>query len=164
MCMEWDTGQLRLDPRVGEIAGFPESGPAWQVEGDSPKRIDLMEAFWRTILAGQLSKINSQRPIPPLGGRDGFMLLGSPDADFPTPAGIDRQMIRTEGGVLGLGPRDTEDGDVICELYGGKSFYMIRPLKEDNAAYAFLGDVYLHGMMQGEAMQNEREKEWFAIL
>jgi hypothetical protein len=93
------------------------SGPAWREENDTPERVKKLEDFWKTILAGQLWKlesIGSPFRTPPVGGKEAFRLLFAfRDPDFMTGSIIYRQLIRSESGRLGLGPRATEDGDII---------------------------------------------------
>ena len=48
-------------------------------------------------------------------------------------------------------PKNAEVGDVICVFYGGHVPYVIRPC--DNGRYTFVGHCYVHGLMDGEAME-----------
>jgi hypothetical protein len=58
---------------------------------------------------------------------------------------------------FGKGPLSTRRGDEVWILRGGKVPYVLRPL--GNATYKLVGEAYMHGIMQGEAIVN-REKEF----
>jgi hypothetical protein len=47
-------------------------------------------------------------------------------------------------------PDDTEKGDLICVFDGGEVPYLLRPAGNDS--YILIGECYLHGIMDGEAM------------
>lgn len=55
----------------------------------------------------------------------------------------------TTNGYLGLGPRNMEEGDLICVLFGSRFPHVLR---EDNGQYILNGKAYIHGFMDGEAM------------
>jgi len=61
----------------------------------------------------------------------------------------ERAWITTTRGYVGLAPEDVKEGDVICILFGGKVPYALRPR---DGHYLFLGECYVHGIMDGEAM------------
>lgn len=60
-----------------------------------------------------------------------------------------RTFATTVGGYYVLGPAVAEKGDVVCVLFGGRTPYILRP-KGDH--YLFVGECYVHGMMDGEAI------------
>lgn len=60
-----------------------------------------------------------------------------------------RRLMRTDGGLLGLGPTHMCEGDQVCILAGAKTPVVLRRL--DNGHYQFLGEAYVHGIMHGEA-------------
>jgi hypothetical protein len=57
----------------------------------------------------------------------------------------------TETGYLGFGPRCLRLGDVVCVLFGGGTPYVRRPTSVPDE-YLFLGPAYVHGLMDGEAI------------
>ncbi|KAI9148970.1 Heterokaryon incompatibility protein [Paramyrothecium foliicola] len=71
-----------------------------------------------------------------------------------------RRMFITRRGYLGLGPANTLEGDRIFLLHGGRTPFLLRKGTENlNAtvhrsedSYHFVGDCYVHGIMDGEAM------------
>lgn len=60
-----------------------------------------------------------------------------------------RKPITTTRGYAGLASADVEEGDIICILFGGKVPYALR---RKDGYYRFLGECYVHGIMDGEAM------------
>lgn len=61
-----------------------------------------------------------------------------------------RAFLNTSKGYMGLGPESAEPGDLICVLLGGSVPYMLRQIGHH---YRFLGECYIHGIMDGEAMK-----------
>lgn len=61
-----------------------------------------------------------------------------------------RPYLSTRTGMLGLGCPGVEVGDVICVLYGTTVPYVLRP--RPDGAMEFVGDAYIHGAMDGEAI------------
>lgn len=60
-----------------------------------------------------------------------------------------RKLFYTSGGSVGLGPSNTRIDDVVAVLFGGHTPFLLRP----RAGYhQLLGEIYVHGMMDGEAM------------
>ncbi|MCJ1437038.1 hypothetical protein MMC27_006423 [Xylographa pallens] len=49
----------------------------------------------------------------------------------------------------------TYKGDVVCVVLGGEVPYVIRPKK--NGHYLFVGECYVHGLMDGQALQGYEE-------
>jgi len=61
-----------------------------------------------------------------------------------------RRFFVTGAGRLGIGPRCMQPGDVIVVLRGGSKPFILRK-KSDG--YWLLGEAYVHGIMDGEAVQ-----------
>ena len=64
-------------------------------------------------------------------------------------ASKNRKFARTEKGYYVLGPKVMEEGDIICVLFGGKLPFCLRPWRDQ---YLLVGECYVHGLMDGEAM------------
>ena len=58
----------------------------------------------------------------------------------------------SSSGFVGIGPCDVEIGDVICIFLGGLVPYILR--QEPDGIYSLIGEVYVHGIMYGEHMEN----------
>ncbi|PVH96255.1 hypothetical protein DM02DRAFT_617342 [Periconia macrospinosa] len=72
---------------------------------------------------------------------------------------MNRRFFVTEKGYFGLGPPDIQEADSVCILLGGSTPYILRPrhahslgARSLGAGYDFVGDAYVHGIMQGEAV------------
>lgn len=59
-----------------------------------------------------------------------------------------RRFFVTDTGYMGLGPRDTLHGDRTCTLFGRRAPVVLRPHSEDPARFYYMGDCYVHGVMQ----------------
>ncbi|PMD49009.1 hypothetical protein L207DRAFT_477718 [Hyaloscypha variabilis F] len=64
-------------------------------------------------------------------------------------------LVSKENRWLGLAPTAAEEGDVICVLYGCSVPVLLRPVKEEERVVAWLlvGECYVHGIMDGEAIE-----------
>ena len=60
-----------------------------------------------------------------------------------------RRLFLTKKGLLGLCPPSTQLGDSVWVLPNAKVPFMLRPLA-DTTGYKLVGEVYLHGCMNGE--------------
>ncbi|CZR65731.1 uncharacterized protein PAC_15631 [Phialocephala subalpina] len=71
----------------------------------------------------------------------------------------DRKLFITSQGRLGIGPLCLEPTDIICVLFGGNSLYALRPIPGTGEHY-FLGECYIHGLMNGDAMESYQQGEF----
>lgn len=58
---------------------------------------------------------------------------------------------------MGIGPKRTQEGDEVCILLGCKIPLVIRKC-EDSDRYFLVGECYVYGLMDGEAMDGLDEK------
>lgn len=66
---------------------------------------------------------------------------------------MSRRYFRTSRGYLGLGLHQIRPGDAIYLIKGAPVPYVFRPLSENpDDGYIFVGEVYVHGIMYGEAL------------
>ncbi|KAG5917041.1 hypothetical protein E4U42_007406 [Claviceps africana] len=56
--------------------------------------------------------------------------------------------------LIGLMPVLTREGDMVVIFHGCDVPYVIRPAQEEQGCYRLVGEAYVHGVMNGEAMQN----------
>ncbi|RGP77958.1 hypothetical protein FLONG3_3915 [Fusarium longipes] len=63
-----------------------------------------------------------------------------------------RKFFITERGYIGRGPPSLEPGDSVCILFGGETPYIVRPRTVSSDEHLFLGQSYVHGIMDGEAI------------
>jgi hypothetical protein len=70
------------------------------------------------------------------------------------------------GRHLCLAPATARAGDLVTVLLGGPLLYILRPTK-DEGRYVFVGTAFVHGFMEGEAVQSpnwEQELEIFRLV
>lgn len=60
-------------------------------------------------------------------------------------------MIITEAGHIGAAPMETQLSDLVCVLFGCSVPVVLR-LTPDEDMYNFIGECYLHGFMDREAI------------
>jgi hypothetical protein len=61
-----------------------------------------------------------------------------------------RRITITKDGYIGAVPEETQSGDLICVLFGCSVPVVLR--KRSEAEYLFVGECYLHGFMDAEAI------------
>jgi len=66
-----------------------------------------------------------------------------------------RVLFRTAKGYVGLGPLVTRPNDIVCLLFGGNVPYILRPMGK---YYKLVGECYVYGIMDGEAINEWRVK------
>ena len=66
---------------------------------------------------------------------------------------LGRRLCVTESGLIGLVPAAVEVGDAVCVLLGCGRCHVLR-LGEAREAGAYLGEAYVHGIMDGEATKD----------
>jgi hypothetical protein len=71
-----------------------------------------------------------------------------------------RTIFATAGGKLGVGPKDMQKHDVVTILWGTSVPIVLRPV---GAHFMYLGDAYVHGIMDGEFVQGDINEKEFII-
>lgn len=75
-----------------------------------------------------------------------------------------RKFLRSKGGegegkkpkLFGLAPTAAQEGDLICILFGCSVPVILRNMGTSADPYFyFIGEAYVHGMMEGEALPKE---------
>lgn len=66
-----------------------------------------------------------------------------------------RRFCATKRRYLGWVPGDAAPGDIICILLGAETPYILRPDENDSKYYKLVGETYIHGIMQGEALKQD---------
>lgn len=69
---------------------------------------------------------------------------------------LNRRFFITSNSHLGVGPRWTQKGDLVCVLFGGGVPYVLSPKGKN---YTFIGQSYVHGLMEGQAIDAWRKGE-----
>lgn len=63
-----------------------------------------------------------------------------------------RKFFTTTKDLIGLGPRSMCTGDIICIMSGGRVPYVLR---EERNHYRLVGEAYVHGLMEGQAVDSD---------
>lgn len=66
----------------------------------------------------------------------------------------DKDMLVTEKGYIGIARSGFRSGDLVCVFLGGEVPFIVRQLDHDSSHFRFMGECYVHGIMDGEAMQS----------
>ena len=64
----------------------------------------------------------------------------------------------TRDGYMCLIPARAAKGDEICVFLGGSVPFVIR--ERDNGNYSLVGECYVHGLMDGEALDMVLDYDW----
>jgi hypothetical protein len=71
-----------------------------------------------------------------------------------------RKFMITEHGRMGLVARHAKEGDVVAVLTGGRVPMILRPSGD---FFTVVGDAYVHGIMDGEAIQDAGELDYIEL-
>ncbi|MCJ1381026.1 hypothetical protein MMC17_004135 [Xylographa soralifera] len=76
-----------------------------------------------------------------------------------------RKLLKSEDErCFGLAPTRAEVNDIICILYGCSVPVILREHRTQTAAFfEFIGESYIHGMMDGQAMSGKRKEQEFEL-
>lgn len=72
-----------------------------------------------------------------------------------------RNFCVTSKGYIGIVPPKTEVGDKVCILFGGKSPFLLRDA--GGGKHVLVGECYVHGIMNGEALPQVGEATWYSL-
>ncbi|KAI8711799.1 HET domain-containing protein [Fusarium sp. LHS14.1] len=79
-----------------------------------------------------------------------------------------RKGIITESGMIGLSNPGVKVGDTVCVLLGGKMPFILRrkesPDEEEEVFYEYVTHAYVHGIMDGQVLDEDRELEWINLV
>ncbi|KAL8670141.1 MAG: hypothetical protein Q9168_005306 [Polycauliona sp. 1 TL-2023] len=144
---------LRREVTRSTVSSWKEVYDQHPSDGTSVNTEPHNVAFWRTVIADRL--LDGSGPPSLVYGRYFEEWQAGFDSDGVTEfrnAAVShcagRSFIRCSDGRLGLGPRTAKSGDLIVLLHGGDVPFVLRPL--DGGRFAFVGEAYVHGIMQGE--------------
>jgi hypothetical protein len=56
-------------------------------------------------------------------------------------------------GLVGSIPSFARPGDVLCIFLGAKIPYVLRPLSDASETYILIGEAFVYGIMDGEALE-----------
>ncbi|KAF2146190.1 uncharacterized protein K452DRAFT_107214 [Aplosporella prunicola CBS 121167] len=126
------------------------------------------DAFWRLLvkdviqIGGHHSGVTQYRRVVPTDLRIFLRELGQQDGlHFALPLSMaDQRFFVTKRGFIGQGPVDVEIGDHVYVLFGSRVPFVLRPVDARSGApgtqhsrsFQYIGDAYVHGIMDGEAL------------
>ena len=71
-----------------------------------------------------------------------------------------RKFFTTKKGTIGLGPRSMRPGDLVCILSGGRVPFIVRV---EGPYFRLIGESYVYGLMEGEAVKDGIEIQEFVF-
>lgn len=115
--------------------------------GDKTKEILIVQEFYDELM----DKMDNA------GTRDdvGFQILVR---------AMGRLLFVTERGDLGMGPTVLEAGDEVWILPGADVPLILRRSASSGEEYRLVGEAYVHGIMQGEAVAGVQEKDLKKVI
>ncbi|KAK9786204.1 putative Heterokaryon incompatibility domain-containing protein [Seiridium cardinale] len=92
----------------------------------------------------------------------------SPFMQFLGPLWIcmqNRRLFMTARGRLGFGSMHVEEGDNVCIISGSRTAHVLRPANHGGTGnHNFLGEAYVHGMMNGEIETLKVEEQRITLI
>lgn len=84
--------------------------------------------------------------------------------DCTSPITMQKKLLVTAGGLIGMAPPQARKGDVVCILLGCSVPVVLREVHVGHQSmYKFIGECYLHGFMNGEVGDHNKELQSFTI-
>jgi hypothetical protein len=171
----------RIGPHEASIGGPSESGnipSKWLTIGSWEKYTSTPppDQFWRTLVADR--GLDGARP--PIWYRNacGFSWSRSASGALDTTTVMKRcgstmavsfmarvrqavwgrsLFVTEERSLIGLGPKEIKEQDLICILFGCSVPVILRKHPQE-AYFTLVGECYIHGLMDGEAMKALQRK------
>ncbi|WKT54197.1 Heterokaryon incompatibility [Fusarium oxysporum f. sp. vasinfectum] len=132
-------------------------------KGDFSQIIDIfaqMDYEQIEMISGLLSSLQT------LGGAH---LRGTRFAKDAVACAGGRRWGVTNSGHMGFIPPRSMPDDLVCLIYGTQTPYILRRnvgqgSGDSKWTYTLVGECYMHGMMDGEALQNQNKEGWFTLI
>lgn len=161
----------------GDSLLMPKVRENWRAMIDTDPFLDLgsypsggtyVEAFWRTCTCDAY--------VPrDLDGRARRITIEDEDgvnkklADGAHGSGINptKTFFVSHQGYIGIGPEDTQVGDIVYVLFGGSVPFLLRDspdAPERRGSHTFVGHTYVHGIMDGEVLEKDIPDEQVTIV
>lgn len=169
-----DWKKVKSPPSWSSGHSFTACGPAdnrfFKVDMFSPEVITLKGVHLDTIdsvvvnEAGDLEKsTKSVTTVVHLFKRSLELAVSpySPDAEPDIPSAmLQKSAFITSSGYIGSG-QDVTSNDLIAILYGAELPFALR--QQDDESYRIVGEVYIHGIMEGQYMKVHRNENIIRI-
>ncbi|KAF2875646.1 heterokaryon incompatibility protein-domain-containing protein [Massariosphaeria phaeospora] len=157
---------------------------------DPPQIGSLADAFWKTLLWNGIYNSDDDGKLSTgdyiemaqwlrhvIDGSPPLANVHNPLSRYVVHTNLSqRSLFLTKTGMLGLGPYNTMPGDEVHVLIGANVPFVLCPHRKRLKKYApnsvfessvrqytMIGDGYVHGIMNGEAMEERGEDSWETI-
>ncbi|KAK7746220.1 hypothetical protein SLS62_009436 [Diatrype stigma] len=171
LCM--DTVQHLLDQAAdAQVGGEAEDNAAPSAREKTYIRapadyVDRCKAQWMGERGHSAAAAVDEAPDP--GDTTGYNRV---TVDYAiVSATMARRFFVTSTGYMGLGPSSTAVGDCVYVLIGGCTPFVLRSAGESEvpsvgrrSCHRLVGDCYVHGLMDGEAMEHRGSSQWEIYL
>ncbi|KAK1966578.1 hypothetical protein LY78DRAFT_42103 [Colletotrichum sublineola] len=117
--------------------------------------VDLLEKF-KAFVAGMDTWLTTEDPEAAKKALFSFIAAGQLIEKSVIGFGVPRRFFRTAEGRFCMAPREARVGDVICVLLGSEVPFVIRPTRR--GMYEMIGEAYVSGIMDGEALSGRYDK------
>lgn len=153
----------------------------------------ILDAFWRTLCANIDTSRDSAGEIQETGSgtqlcHDQLWIHWLQQNRFPDCPTVDleipeldlvkirkliicnifgRRLVSSDTGLIGLAPEHAQEGDQIWVLDGGRVPFIIRPRsgeEVESGEYTFIGDSYIHEIMEGQLSEQGRPKQTVTLV
>ncbi|KAI0174644.1 heterokaryon incompatibility protein-domain-containing protein [Pestalotiopsis sp. NC0098] len=85
--------------------------------------------------------------------------------DCTSPITMQKKLLVTAGGLIGMAPPQARKGDLVCVLLGCSVPVVLREVHVgQQSMYRFIGECYLHGFMNGEVGHQGKDMQGFTII
>ena len=133
-----------------------------------------LDAVWRTLIADQhhtpqltsLDYLQVLKHVSGMAKTETLVLLDDSSIAyiyFLKKWQESRKYFRTGDGRVGLAPALVQTNDIICVFHGSHVPHIIRPGTQQGT-WVIVGEVYVHGMMYGEAEQLDLPAKDFVLV
>jgi hypothetical protein len=122
-------------------------------------RICLTAKFWGESPSEALKRNKEMGDVP--DGEEVDKALSEFEGAFAKWC-YNRRFFETERGLFGWAMDGVQEGDELCVFYGGKYPFVISSVEDGK--YRIVGDCYIHGFMDGEALSEDFEEKELLII
>ena len=126
-----------------------------QLPGENFPSMDELYKLFHLYYVSWVTTLSRRSIIDKVEGVDRSAVTVYADTVFSATSG--RRFCITKEGYMGLVPTSTKIGDSIVLLSGGLTPYVVR--RRRNGTWDFLGECYIHGLMNGEVWDDEARLE-----
>jgi hypothetical protein len=155
----WRTLVLNRDG-AGDVAPDCYAGlldVPWPGDDDEPSSLFLMEYHvMRTVNRNLRIGDREFEKYFPVGTAMDVVMAGMKDCLDPFhrifTTGYGRRLLITAQGFIGMARNEAQQGDIVCILLGCSIPVILRP-SADHLSYKLVGESYIQGVMDGEAME-----------